>query len=908
MTLRLICCILAAVPLFAVENSISIWTPIRGVGSPDSGVTHNGRPSIRLESPAGNDAVLQSPPVKLVVGRTYELSGWIKTEGLKVYDLDRTPVATGASLSMASMPWDVHSESLGGTTDWTKVSLRFMATRAEDRMEVRVANGGGFQGKAWMQGAALEEVADPSAWPVKSAVRTFGPAYRYPRGGWIYLHIEGEPFDRGFQHGFLMAKEIENYIDRCASTLNSKDRAQGWTVGRTVANAVFLRGFDEEILTEMKGIAEGASAAGAKYNGRKIDLIDIVAANTIVELGTLAPAVEATPTGLEYFDFHPPGFFDPKRDAPVTERCSAFAATGKATRNGHMIIGHITMWSLTLAEQTNLMLDIKPRQGCRILMQSFPGGIQSGTDWYQNETGMVLTETTIRQSPFNIQGAPVAFRARKAIQYGTNVDLVVKYLSERNNGLYTNEWLIADAKNDEIAMFELGTYKTKLWRSSKNEWFEGTEGFYWGCNNTKDLNVRLEFVPDPRGVPVHLPYMSTPRDRKWVEMYNRQKGQLDEQFAFLAFRTAPLVSSSAMDAKVTTGEIAPKMMLWALFGKPNEREWIVSPWEREQYANNEGLDSGGYRLFTAEPGSHFDAKVRENEDARLKEAPASKEEKKAEASLKKIDGEKLWKGWILPSSPDDEWLTLGSSHYREVLAAKNPEDELTTYRLRMRDTNNETRIGRAVFLFDALRRQMGEEAFLNFMRGFFEANTTRTVQGADFLAAAGLKKLPDLEEPQTGTAMLLTSLFPRLGNALIVYGTVTEAGANRHASEIFQDRLNNWYESHVPLRKDFELTPEETKTKTLIFVGRPETNSALHAMAEKLGLKFDGASFEMGGKVYSHERNGLALARTHLDNAKEMILVLAGNSPAETVRLSGIEAETKAWQVTLSGKSVASGF
>ena len=29
-------------------------------------------------------------------------------------------------------------------------------------------------------------------------------------------------------------------------------------------------------------------------------------------------------------------------------------------------------------------------------------------------------------------------------------------------------------------MFELGTYKTKLWRSSKNEWFGGTQGFYWG--------------------------------------------------------------------------------------------------------------------------------------------------------------------------------------------------------------------------------------------------------------------------------------------------------------------------------------------------------------------------------------------------------------------------------------------
>jgi hypothetical protein len=89
-------------------------------------------------------------------------------------------------------------------------------------------------------------------------------------------------------------------------------------------------------------------------------------------------------------------------------------------------------------------------------MQSYPGGIESGTDWYQNDAGVVLTETTIRQTPFNAQGTPVAFRARIAIQYGGNIDEVVERLGARNNGLYTNEWLLGDAKNNEIAMYELG--------------------------------------------------------------------------------------------------------------------------------------------------------------------------------------------------------------------------------------------------------------------------------------------------------------------------------------------------------------------------------------------------------------------------------------------------------------------
>ena len=33
-------------------------------------------------------------------------------------------------------------------------------------------------------------------------------ARRFERGGWIYLHTEGEARERGFQHGYLLAKEI----------------------------------------------------------------------------------------------------------------------------------------------------------------------------------------------------------------------------------------------------------------------------------------------------------------------------------------------------------------------------------------------------------------------------------------------------------------------------------------------------------------------------------------------------------------------------------------------------------------------------------------------------------------------------------------------------------------------------
>ena len=35
----------------------------------------------------------------------------------------------------------------------------------------------------------------------------------------------------------------------------------------------------------MRGIADGARAAGCKYNGRDVDLVDIATANVTVEIG-----------------------------------------------------------------------------------------------------------------------------------------------------------------------------------------------------------------------------------------------------------------------------------------------------------------------------------------------------------------------------------------------------------------------------------------------------------------------------------------------------------------------------------------------------------------------------------------------------------------------------------------------
>src|SRR5262245_16876156 len=84
--------------------------------------------------------------------------------------------------------------------------------------------------------------------PDPRTVERHGKGYRYPQAGWIVLHIEGEPYERGYQHGKLMAPEILAYLRCYASEQSHKAPTEGWKQTRTLANALFLRRYHREYL------------------------------------------------------------------------------------------------------------------------------------------------------------------------------------------------------------------------------------------------------------------------------------------------------------------------------------------------------------------------------------------------------------------------------------------------------------------------------------------------------------------------------------------------------------------------------------------------------------------------------------------------------------------------------------
>jgi hypothetical protein len=577
------------------------------------------------------------------------------------------------------------------------------------------------------------------------------------------LHIEGEPYERGYQHGRLLAPEIAGYV-RCSAALQSHlAPADGWKHTRGLVNALFLRRYDKEYLEEMKGIADGAAAAGACFEGRPIDLVDVVALNAWPEIDTLSSALEATPTGLEGIRFahQQPRAMPEAKDM----HCSAFAATGPATVDGKVVFGHITMFGLYPSLFYNVWLDIKPAKGHRVLMQSYPGGIQSGMDYYLNDAGLLVCETTIDQTRFDIQGLALGSRIRQALQYADTIDAAVESLKKANNGLYTNEWLLADIKTNEIAMFELGTAKTKLYRSSKNEWFGGTPGFYWGCNNTKNLEVRLETIPSVKAEPANMVWRPSNRDRAWQRLYAEYKGKINADFGKIAFTTPPLAGFHSLDAKFTTTDLAKDLKTWALFGPPLGRTWEPSQEERQRYPEVRPMVSNPWTvLHTQPPTRKADGGLVVHDLPGSVEAEDKEDKEETKKKKRSSSHQPAWHGTILPVSDSDVWLAVGFAEYQKIVADEQrmrreagvdrerlaaalfahrsryalavrarPEESLQGTRAESDHSAwYDAATGKGVLVLHELRRWLGDEVFLKMMEAFGQEHAGREVTVADF--------------------------------------------------------------------------------------------------------------------------------------------------------------------------------
>jgi hypothetical protein len=347
-----------------------------------------------------------------------------------------------------------------------------------------------FTGSALLMGQTTRNLSEEqSNWLKKGN--------RHEKNGWIYLHIEGSPGERGFQHGYLLAKEIREALRQMNAVWHYQTALDWqWLVDRSAR--MFNSRIDTENMEEMQGIVDGMKAAGIPTTRD-----EIVAYNASTEfMGYWWPQVKDT--------------ISPNAPDPKKESCSSFIATGNMTSDGKIVLGHNTMSSFYYPE-CNVIIDILPEKGNRILMQSVAGLIHSETDFFITSAGLVGSETTIGGFfPFDEKGIPEFARMRRATQYASSIDEWCAIMKEGNNGGYANAWLIGDIKTNEIARLELGL---KYIGFEKKK-----DGFFVGSNVAEDLRI-LRF--ETKSSEEDIKTSSVARRVRWKQLMKENTGKIN---------------------------------------------------------------------------------------------------------------------------------------------------------------------------------------------------------------------------------------------------------------------------------------------------------------------------------------------------------------------------------------------
>ncbi len=400
-------------------------------------------------------------------------------------------------------------------------------------------------------------------------------AYSYEKDGWKFIHVEGNPYQMGYQEGYLMADGITGILSMVTDLF--------WGIGIVLLDLVRILALQYwekvpvEYKDEIKGIADGANAGGARLGilNREIDWKDVLLINAILDIG---------------YEFMGLMQFLPELG------CSAFICTGDATKNGEVILGHSTWTDYTLLDYMYTVKHLEPENGYEVLMQSPPGFIWSMVDWYVNGAGLMVAETTLDAGPYELSGTPIFVRARRAIQYAGSIDEYVEIMTTDNNGAYPCDWLVGDAKTGEAAILELGTYHHTVKRTFN--------GFLGSCNSAWDEEVRAEQTD--------LPFEEDPsygRWLRWEELREQYYGNITPDLGkeFMGDHYCPVdrtmdmkhsyggclcghgeldggvgyKTHGAIDAKIVSSSMALNMTTWAHKGFPCGQEFRVDEYKKE---------------------------------------------------------------------------------------------------------------------------------------------------------------------------------------------------------------------------------------------------------------------------------------------------------------------------------------
>jgi hypothetical protein len=427
------------------------------------------------------------------------------------------------------------------------------------------------------------------------------------KNGWLYIHIEGKPYERGVQHGEAVADILKTAIET-TKFYCEYDYGKSWDFFVKESTKIFkpvIKKNYPEIFDEMVGISEGC-----KKKGFDITIDEVICWNASLvifdywwpneEAGKVLPAGSRTAGGAN----------GPRNVSPngALGRCSAFIAVGKDyTQDGKIVLAHNTFENFVSGQFCNIMLSIKPDKGSHILMQTQPGFVWSGSDFFitkndEKKTNFVGSETTIGGfMPYKL-GNPIFCRIRQAMQYAEKLEDFETELLKGNTGGYANSWIFGDVNENKIMRIELGLkYHTTEYKN--DGYFIGFNGSYdpqirnleckaQGFNDIRRhqgaRHVRLEQLIDEHkgkiNIDIAKKILSDHYD-VYLKKINPCSRTIDSHYemddrAFMsqADRPKPFQPRGAVDGKCVDSLLAKDMKLWGKWGSSGD-----IPFEPDQF-------------------------------------------------------------------------------------------------------------------------------------------------------------------------------------------------------------------------------------------------------------------------------------------------------------------------------------
>ena len=358
---------------------------------------------------------------------------------------------------------------------------------------------------------------------------------RTEQNGWIFVHLQGNPYQIGFQNGYHTADVANQQLVIYPGTEGEfRDSL------REKAEIIWPM-IPHEYQKEIDGVVDGLYAAGYDI----WDRWDIVVINAWADV-----------------DMYGSG-------------CSAFMTAGDATTDGQIVMGHTTNSDMAYDYMWRVVFEVRPDQGYAFRYQSTGGIIWSGINWYINEAGLMVTSTGLNSPGSNPEGSPYFVRCRQAIQYSDNIDDFIKAFTTNNSGSHCSHVLIGDAKTGEICSLMMGCNAWDIHRTFN--------GFYPACNYPYYEKFRKESgldwpAPDPP---------TSDRAVRFEELIDKHYGKIDVEVGKIILeddiisRYGP-TPSLGHDGKVSSTDLALKgMSFWARWGNPAGKEFDLEGYKKE---------------------------------------------------------------------------------------------------------------------------------------------------------------------------------------------------------------------------------------------------------------------------------------------------------------------------------------